>query len=450
MRQHTFTTEMRKALILSASFLAFLTACKDEGEVRPDFAENTNTSVFNDQISLESRTETSDSILADKISTGLVGAYKDSVFGSSYASMHLQPLMASNFLVFGEDDETLQTDSVVLSLKYGGFRGDTIAQTFEVFRIDEVLSTDNNYSSNYQVATLPNVLGSRTFIPNTRDDIFIKSPDANGNIDSVRLEPQLRIRLDNAFGDEILAQSGQTALATNDDFINFVKGLKVSPQATTLGDNEKAILYFAMADRDTKLTIYYTATDQEGNATKKTVDFPVNSSSVRFNTFSHDFSSGAINQSLQSNNADTLHSYVQAMSGARTVINFAALDSLQQKNIIVNKAELELPLINGSYADFGVAEKLVLAAQDANGELQFIPDFFEGTSYFGGEYDALTQSYKFNINRYVQSLINGTESKKELTVLISGSAVSAERAVLGAASNSNRRIKLNLYYSNTQ
>ncbi len=450
MKQHTLRIKMRKALILSASFLAFLTACKDDGEVRPDFAQNTNSSVYTDQLSLESRTELSDSILADKVSTGLVGAYKDSVFGSSIASMHLQPLMASNFLVFGEDDEMLQTDSVVLSLKYNGIRGDTIAQTFEVFRIDELLSVDNNYSSDYQVATLPNVLGSRTFVPNTRDDIFIKSPDANGNIDSVRLQPQLRIRLDNAFGDEILAQSGQTAVATNEDFVNFLKGFKISPQTSSLNDNEKAILYFAMTDRDTKLTIYYTATDLQGNATKKTVDFPINSSSVRFNTFSHDFSSGAINQSLQSNTSDTLHSYVQAMSGARTVINFSTLDSLQQRNIIVNKAELELPVIRASYADFGVAEKLVLAAQDANGELQFIPDFFEGPSYFGGEYDALTQTYKFNINRYVQSLINGTEDKKELTVLVSGSAVSAERAVLGAASNSNRRIKLNLYYSNTQ
>tara|TARA_B100000965_G_scaffold403456_1_gene431587 strand:- start:270 stop:1622 length:1353 start_codon:yes stop_codon:yes gene_type:complete len=450
MRKINSSLKMRKVLFLSASFLLSFYACKKDGEINPEFAQDTSSAFFTDSLNVTSRTVIGDSVLADRISTGLVGSFKDSVFGSSYASTTFQPLLPSNFLVFGETNETLTTDSVVLSLEYSGMRGDTVPQQFLVHRVNEILNTSNDYPSNYQIDTIVGAIGTRTIVPRIDKEFYVLNPDANGNIDSVLVDPQLRIRLDNAIGDEILSQSGMDPVANSSNFIEFFKGLTVSSNRGMLNNNEKAIVYFALTSSNTKMSVYYTATDDQGVSTKKVVDFPVNSSSVRFNNFKHDYSQGSINNVLQTSQNDSLFSYVQAMAGVRTLIQFPGIENLVGKNIIINKAELELPYSSGSYDAFGIASRLIVAAKDQEGTLQFIPDYFEGTTYFGGDYSSSSQSYKFNITRYIQGIINQSITDKELTVLISGSAVNADRVVLSGASNLNQRIKLNLYYSNTQ
>ncbi|MEQ8907910.1 MAG: DUF4270 family protein [Vicingaceae bacterium] len=451
MNKHIVFTSMRKVLFLSASFLIILQGCKKEGELNPDFAEDTSSNQFTDSLQVTARTVEGDSIFADQIATGLVGVYKDSVFGTSHSATYVQPLLPSNAVVFGENDETFRTDSIVLCLEYDGMFGDTVPQTFEVFRIDEVLSSDKDYPSNYSAQTISNVAGNRTFIPRVNQNLIINSPNASGEIDTIEVLPQLRIKLDRAIGDEILAQSGLSAVDNNTNFTSFFKGLKIqAAQASALSNNEKSILYFALTASNTKMSIYYTATNSQGDSTKKVVDFPINSSSTRFNTFEHDYTNGALSSVLQQNSQDPPFTYVQAMGGVQTRIKFPGLEGLKTENVIVNKAELELPVANGSYAKFGKAEKLVLAAQDENNQLQFIPDFFEGSVYFGGNFDESKQHYTFNITRYIQGLISGTESKDELTVLVSGGAIKAERVVLLGPTQANERIKLNLYFSNTQ
>lgn len=445
-------TSMRKVLILSASFFLLFQSCKKEGELNPDFAEDTSSNQFTESIELTSRTVKSDSVFADQIATGLIGLYQDSVFGKAINATHVQPLLPSNSVVFGESNETFTTDSVVISLEYDGIFGDTLTQTFEVYQVDEILDVEKEYSSNYQVATTNSLVGSRTFTPNLKDNQFILRPDASGNIDSIQLAPQLRIKLDNALGDLILSKSGQTEVSNNQNFTSFFKGLKIQPKENTpLTNNTNAILYFALTASNTKMTIYYTATNSNnGSSIKKSVDFPINSSSVRFNTFAHDYTNGSVLSALQQNTPDSLFSYVQAMAGVQTRIKLPGLDSLKGSNVVINKAELVLPAASGSYDLFGKADKLVLAALDANGDLQFIDDFFEGSSYFGGTYNSSEDSYRFNISRYVQGLLNGSETKEELTVLVSGGAINAERVVLFGPKHPNKRIKLNLYLSNTQ
>ena len=129
------------------------------------------------------------------------------------------------------------------------------------------------------------------------------------------------------------------------------------------------------------------------------LNFPINSSSARFSTFENDFRNGAVYANLTDNKDDSLLSYVQAMAGVETVLSFPTIrEQFGDEKIVVNKAELVLPVASGSYAEFGVASTLILASRDQDGLLQFIPDFFESADFFGGEFDAIAGTYTFLIS----------------------------------------------------
>lgn len=446
--------DLRKVIILSASFLLVFYSCRqDEEKLRPDFVNNSAYTRYTNQLEISTRTLRSDSILADKVAQGLAGIYRDSVFGLSRASLHVQPLLSTNFLTLGQAGETLITDSLVLSLQYEGIYGDSsIQQSLEVYRIDEALDASESYPSNTMVTIQPSILGAKTFQPDLVNDLNIYSPNSTGGIDTLTVQPELRIRLDNALGDEILSKSGQSELENNANFTAFFNGLKIMPpQGAMVNNNEAAILYFALTSSATKMSLYYSTITPGGDTTKRVIAFPINSSSVRFNTFEHDYSGSEVERQLNQAADDSVYTYTQAMAGVETLISFPTLyDQYKDSNIVVNKAELVLPTADGSHAKFGFANSLIVASKNASGDLQFIPDYFEGESYFGGFYDPITQSYRFNIGRYVQGILNETIDSDGLTLLLTGSAVKAERAVIFGPKNSNRQIRLNLYYSKTE
>lgn len=444
---------MRKVLILSASFLFMLQACKKDGQLVPDFEENTTFSFFSDSTNIVTSTRRGDSVLADKISTGLVGEYRDSAFGYSRSSIYIQPLLAANAPIFFNDTaETLKVDSVILSLEYAGYFGDTsVAQTFEVHRISEELDIDANYYSNSTIAVESAPLASVNFLPRPTTTRVIVQPNNFGDTARVEVNPQLRINLGNDLGDEIIGKQESSELANSENFVKYFSGLQITPvNNPNITNNEAAILYFRLTATNTKITIYYSTTPLKDTvAVRKAVDFPINTNSVRFNTFEHDYTNSAADAALQ--NINTNFTYVQAMAGLETTIKFPDLKAKLGGKILVNKAELIIPAVNGSYSEnVGKAVKLIVASRDGSGALQFIPDAIINSEFFGGEFDESNNQYKFNISRYLQSYLNGSENDNGLTLLVSGSAVKAERVVVASETNNSNKIRLNLYYTNIQ
>ena len=457
MRKNRLFYSMRKVLILSASFLLALQACKKDGELVPDFEENTTFSYFSDSAIIETVTRVGERVLADKIAIGLVGEYRDSAFGHSKSMIHIQPQLPSNGLIFTGNEETVTLDSVILSLEYSDYFGDiSIPQTFEVHRIDETLSLDSatKYYSDYSAAIQPTPLATINFTPSPTEQTVIVQPTNLGSTDTVSVNAQLRFNLGNDLGNELLSKEGSGEFDNNQAFVNYFKGLRISPiNNTNLTDNQAAILYFRLTATNTKMTIYYTAVrevnDIPVDTLKKAVDFPVTTTSVRFNTFEHDYTGSGAESALQ--NQDSSFGYVQAMAGLETVFKFPALRDQLAGKILVNKAELIIPAANGSYSmDVGKAQKLIVAERTAENTLQFIPDFTLNPEFFGGEFDESKNEYKFNISRYIQSYLNGGQTENGLTLLVSGSAVKAERAVIFTGDNTAKKVKLNLYYTNIQ
>ncbi len=438
---------MRKVFILSASFLFMLQACKKDGALVPDFEENTTFSSFSDTTQITTNTRRGDSVLADQIAIGLVGEYRDSSFGYTKASIHVQPRLNTNALIFSDNLQLVTVDSVVLSLEYGGFYGDTsVIQTFEVSRINQELFDSAKYYSDVIISTESTPLATHQFGTSPNFKSRINQPDNIGNVDTINLDvPQLRINLGKALGEEIISKQGGTELSNSENFVKFFNGLKITPVNNSgLTDNEAAILYFRLTATDTKMTIYYT-----DDTTKKFVDFPINTLSSRFNTFEHDYTGSAAETASQNQNTNL--AYVQAMAGVETTIKFPTLREKLGGKALVNKAELIIPAADGSYSNnVGKAERLIVASRNSDGALQFIPDALTNSDLFGGEYDPEKNEYKFNISRYIQSYLNGSENENGLTLLVSGSAVKAERVVIFNENNSANKIRLNLYYTNTQ
>tara|TARA_B110000503_G_C7166491_1_gene422120 strand:+ start:2254 stop:3633 length:1380 start_codon:yes stop_codon:yes gene_type:complete len=457
MKENNPFYSMRKVLLLSASFLFLFQACKKDGVLVPDFEENKTFSFFSDTTKITTKVKRSEParVTPDQIPNGLVGEYRDSAFGYTKSSIHVQPLLSSNALVFSDGNEVITVDSVILSLEYGGFYGDTttsMAQTFDVFRIDEELQkgVGVTYPSDTVIAIQPTPLASYTFTPDLKKRTVLFQPDNFGAGDTIDVSPQLRINLGNALGEEIIAKQGSSELATDINFVNFFKGLQITPQINpSLVDNEAAILYFRLTATNTKMTIYYTATSST-DTTQKAVDFPINTNSVRFSTFEHDYTGSAAETALQTQNSN--FAFVQAMAGLETVIKFPDLKTQLGGKILVNKAELIIPAVNGSYSrDIGKASEVTLASKgvNSNGDtvFQFIPDALINTQFFGGQFDELNNEYKLNISRYVQSYLNGNQNENGLTLLVTGGAVSAERVVVFNENNTSNKIRLNLYYT---
>ena len=115
--------------------------------------------------------------------------------------------------------------------------------------------------------------------------------------------------------------------------------------------------------------------------------------------------------------------------------------------VAINKAELIIPVTdNGTYKNHN---NLLLFGVDSTGKEAIIPDLLESSSYYGGSYDAITKSYRFNINRYVQKIVSGSyENDYGLSIISSGGPINSFRTViLGTATATGEKIRLRITYS---
>jgi len=175
----------------------------------------------------------------------------DPLFGKTTAAIYLE-LKPPSFKYFFENvPDSLTLDSVVLCLKWNRTWGDTLAtQTIDVFTVDEPIRRDTNYSTNAQFA-YTNRLGSRSFAPRILDDSI--------PLAGFKVANQLRIRLSDAFGRQLLAQDSAEGrpFASDSLFRDFVKGFAVVPQTTGTGANANALMGFSLSDTNTSLSLYY-------------------------------------------------------------------------------------------------------------------------------------------------------------------------------------------------
>lgn len=434
----------RKALLLSVIFSITFISCKKEGELFPEFNDENLTIHFTDTFTITTSVVKDDSIRTDISGANLLGIYNDSLMGLASSSIFTEITLAGTNVSFGNN---AVLDSAILSLKYlnaASFYGNiNTPMSINVFQLTEQLNK-NEYYSNEDLSANLTPLGSKTFIPLTNDSTKII---ING--DTVKLAPQVRIRLDDAFGQSIIDLGKNSNSITNNQILkNLVNGFHITPTSTvnnsTLLKGEGAIITFDMNSSISTLTLYY-HNDTESN---KSYSFLINSESKKYNRFKHNYANTDVENHLAGSGFDTTITYVQAMGGVKTKLIIPNIKKLvNEGNIIINKAELVFTIKEGSDITLNAIENMVLAGINSSGSPTFLIDYFEGANYFGGTLDNNTKTYRFNISRHLQDLIQNNKEDYGLYLLPSGSAVNANRSIINSFKHPSNKIKLNITYS---
>lgn len=415
-----------------------LFSCNKPSETGSDIVGNNdgNLNVFyTDTFQLTTYSKEVDSMKTNGLTRYLLGSYHDDVFGVTNAAIYTQLRLSSNDIDFGPNPVC---DSIVLSLVYDGIHADENAQhTIYVHELDDDLYIDSNYYhfDERNVNSTPVGQGSYKF--NYEDSV---------SIDGEKAKPQLRIKLDNSFAQKIFSKSGQIELSDNDNFKDFIKGLRIS--ADKINSPGGSIGYFNLLDAQSEMRIYYSNDDNDS----LNIGFLINNSCAMHSTYDHfDYVDADVDVQNQILNSDTSLGqqtfYLQSLGGIKGYIKFPNIKDLVDSGIVaINRAEIVIDVDPNSTSSDFLPNSLALVRINESGTDVFLDDYIEGTNYFGGILE--DNQYKMNVSIFVQKLLTGEYENNGLHLFITGSAISADRAILnGPEANSGKSMKLRIYYS---
>lgn len=444
----------RAASMLSAIFfisILFTQCKKDKSKLGLNVHPQSDQIGLNviDTLSLITYTTLSDSIATDEIASGmLLGVYQDPFFGKAEASIYTE-LRLEGAVDFTPDGGTLAdlvVDSVVLYMAVSGGYGNLEAQDYEVYQMTQSLDMDSTYYSDRVIGT------SATNLVKAGEGSIATNPNAPGYVNGVLTsEAILRVPLSiNDFAMPIINQSGTGVLNANDGsgyFVDWFKGIYITSKNTSQSSNEGAILYVDPISTNSKVTIYYR--DNSGTAADYDTiqyDLNINSSCARFTHLEQDYSGTMIESQLLDSTEGQDVFFLQTMGGVRSKVAFPDLvPFLDSNKLIINKAQLVLPVQYYSSDAYEPSSELFLVRTLDDGGISFIPDYNEDR---GGNYVESTSSYTFNITSYLNQMIAGEFENKPLTILSIGNAVTANRVVFnGPNSILKEKPKLIITYS---
>jgi hypothetical protein len=282
-----------------------------------------------DTFSIVAYSELIDSTVTANARLGLLGSYNDPVFGKVSAGFYTQVRLAANNPNFGDVADII-IDSVVLAMEFRDQYGPgNYQQDFAVYRVVEGLSRDSLYRNNSSTATGESLIaeGFSSFTPNN------KVPFVNGND---TLPPQLRLRLKNSLGEELINSAGAGNMLNNDVFLDYFKGLYVCTENANVPANSGAVYGLDLLDADSKLVIYYKQGD-----TFRTFDLIINSNSARYNRVLYNYSGTRLEQLLLDPSQGAKEFYAQS-GNVRAVVKFPSVQNLSNKTV-VHRATLYLP-----------------------------------------------------------------------------------------------------------
>jgi hypothetical protein len=431
------TRSQYKGIAIMLSFFLLMTfSCKKEPQ---DIGLNlVGNNPFNVEISdtttLVAYSLLDDSIRTDETQYSLLGSIYDPVFGKTTASIYSQISMALVAPDFGTNP---QCDSMILSIAYAGYYGDTLTpQTVKIYELADSLEYDTSYYAGQTVAYDPTLLAEYTFTPYPTDTVWI---------DSIAYAAHLRVPMNTILGNKILTASTDV-LADNNTFKEYIKGIYMTtdPQYTP---GSGAILYLNFYSTISKINIYYHNDSTDSLVYRVSIS---NTSLARFGNFNHyGYADAAPEFQNQLLNGDTTLGsqllYLQSMGGVKTIIRFPyLLNWIKDQKIAINEAQLIIKN-DDPESTFNPPSSLALFSITDEGKLGFLPDQFESALYYDGNY--VSNGYRFRISRYIQDILINDINNNGLYMMISGASLNANRIILNGSGNTDGPLMLRLIYT---
>jgi len=387
-----------------------------------------------DTFELVTYTIEEDSIITDNASNVVLGSYNDPKFGTFDAHFYTQFRLEGFNPEFG-DVNTIQIDSFVLALKYVGYYGDLSPQQFEVYEMNEPIYLDSTYYSFTTIATKPTNLvapGKGLIYPKPLTKTVIGT-----GTDTDTLESQLRIPLDTNKAWSIIneAASGNGTFSSNENFLNYFKGICVKTNNGLQASGVGAAFYFDITNAASKATIYFKLA-----GVAKKYDLLINASSADFTHVDIENAGKPIAQVLQDSTKGATEFYAQAFKH-RAIVKIKNIDDLP-KNVIIHRADLILPVQfqtgNRYKPGSSVSAATKLKVSDNNyTNLGILGEFSEANKYF-----------KVDARKYVQALVNNDVENFGVVISPRFFINSSERIVFNGKNTTNKsKPKLILTYT---
>lgn len=385
-----------------------------------------------------------DSIASSSATSAMIGAMKDPVFGATEAGFYTQfrPSVAGQY--FGSNPVF---DSLVLQLHIAGYYGDTTTLlTAHVYELADTIASGTTYYSYSEVATENIDLANGhqfKLHPRTKQHII--------GTDTVT-QPIIRIPLSAELGNYLMTLD-TTAYTRPDLFKQAFYGLRVTCEP--VGSNGSIASINLTNNTYTLLQLYYHDASTPEKAMR--YNYYVTSSDAYFNHFDHDYTQGSsefVSQVVDGQQAlgqEVL--YLQTMGGTRAKVMFPNLDgwndSLVAQHMIINEAKLILPVKPQTLDSiYSAPSSFVLIGYNADSTTYLLPDYYEGTGFFGGTYSSTEEAVTFRITEYMQDLLLGNKDNAGLSLGINGAAYNAQRFIInGPEAELGEKMRLEVTYS---
>jgi hypothetical protein len=356
--------------------------------------------------------------------------------------MQLQP--AEGDIPFLDDGFII--DSVVLALPYetNSFYGQISAlYDIEIRLLTEVVNSDDNYTSDTTFASQDKPLATHSYVPRY-DSVSYVNYFGTPFGDTITTG-MLRVPLSVPFGEDILTQDSAT-LISEQAFLDVFPGIHIKPTSTNAG-----IPAFDIDNPLTGIYIYYRIGENYYQ-----YQLRINTGILRYVSLNNDPTNSVVGEVLAGNTplgAENLL-FTQGMTGPTFKIDFPKLDQLNGKNIVINKAELEMRLgsLPGDSSNvFFPTEQLVLVYLDEDGQRVVLEDVLFASNnleeVFGGAIiDAPGEEpdiYRMNIGTYLQQAIDG-ELPNSIYFIVLNKAYNPSRCIIYGPDHPEYPMKLNV------
>jgi hypothetical protein len=345
----------------------------------------------------------------------------DTEFGTTKGESYFN-ISYPNYLIypFYNKDSVVAIDSVVLSLGYDSYYGDTNSvQTVRVYEIAQSAGFNDTTLFKYNQAdflTTGSELGSKSFqVKNLNDTILhIRKRD------TTKLVNVLRIPLVNTLGtrfrnyDTTFTANG--GFRSDSIFKSLFRGLAIK------ADNSgNALTYINPSDNsNTKLTVYYQVR-KNGTIDTTSVDF-LHATGGQANVIRRTPAGGWNTYLANAGTNDDLL-YIPGTPGSYGLLRIPALDTF--RNVVVHRAEIIATPIRTPMDDmFPHQQALFLDRVSATGDsaLTFDADMSLSNNFTNFTYEINTfggliksdSTYRFTISRYVQNMVTNRTTNYKL------------------------------------
>jgi hypothetical protein len=358
--------------------------------------------------SIKAYTMTDEKLRTDEPPYTLLGSFNDPVFGKTSANYACQLRLRS----FPKYKPTDIIDSLVYYVYYQEIYGDTLTpQKLRVYELSSDLDIKSKYYQDVNLKDMAynNVLAELSYIPRHKDTLRSSTSTIRDTV-----VQEIAFHLNHTFARKLMAIDS-TVLATahkdsiNDLFTKLFKGLYIEagdiPSGgsilKTLGSG--MMLYYRTSNKDT-LRHW----------------FEVTSNSANVSQFKHDYSGTAFAANLDKETAQDSLIYLQTTGGLRSKIYIPGLENWgDSTNFAINKAELIFQ-IDTTLTDVKKhlpQERLLLAAigksvVDRSDSIYYLSDYMFSPDYFGGVFRSTDKTYRFNITKHLQDIIDQKKGKE--------------------------------------